>query len=134
YPRKLQLLVNGIKSLTATVTSLQTASFDPSLLIPPKGATERRQCEGLKHAIPTYTPDPAYPKSAKQNRIMGDSKVAMTVQTDGSVSDVQVIGSAARSLDEATIQTLKSWKFKPAMCGTEAVVSDIEVIVTFQLY
>ena len=133
YPRKLELLVNGIKAITATVESVTTTPFDPALLVPPKGAIERRQCADMKHAVPLTTPDPAYPKSASQNGLMGDTIVAMTVLTDGSVTDIRLIGSATRSMDEATLQTLNSWRFKPAMCGTDAVVSDIQVVVSFRL-
>jgi len=50
-----------------------------------------------------------------------------------SVTDIQLIGSSARSLDDATLQTLRSWRFKPAMCGADPVVSDIEVVVSFRL-
>ena len=64
---------------------------------------------------------------------MGDTIVAMTILTDGSVSGIQLVGSAARSMDDATLQTLRSWKFKPAMCGADPVVSDIEVVVSFRL-
>ena len=57
----------------------------------------------------------------------------MTVWTDGSLTDIQLMGRSARSLDEATLDTLKRWKFKPAMCGTEPVVSDIQVVVSFRV-
>jgi len=133
YPRKLQLLVNGVKVITATVENLTTTAFDQTLLVAPKGAIERRQCADMKHAVPVKTPDPMYPKSASQNKLMGDTTVAMTVLADGSVTDIQLVGSAARSMDDATLQTLKSWRFKPAMCGAEPVVSDIEVVVSFRL-
>jgi len=134
YPRKLQLFINGIQVITATVDDLTSAAFDESLLVPPTGAIERRKCTDMKHAIPVKTPDPMYPKSASENKMMGDTTVAMTVLTDGSVTDIHLIGSAARSMDEATLQTLKGWRFKPAMCGAEPVVSDIQVIVSFRLY
>ena len=64
---------------------------------------------------------------------MGDTTVSMTVLSDGSVADIQLLGRATHSMDQATLQTLKTWKFKPAMCGTEPVVSDIEVVVSFRL-
>jgi TonB family protein len=133
YPRKLQLIVNGSKVITANVSNLATAAFDPTILVAPNGAIERRQCKDMKHAVPVKTPDPMYPKSASLNNLMGDTTVAMTVLTDGSVADIQLVGSAARSMDDATLQTLKSWRFKPAMCGPEPVVSDIEVVVSFRL-
>jgi len=76
----------------------------------------------MKHPVPIKTPDP-----------MGDTTVARTVLGDGSVTDIQLIGTASQSIDNATLATLKGWKFKPAMCGTESVVSDIEVVVCFRL-
>jgi TonB family protein len=133
YPRKLKLFINGTNAITAQVDSLAATAFDPASLVAPKGAVERLQCADMKHAMPIKTPDPIYPKSSSQNKLMGDTTVAMTVLTDGSVSDIRLIGSATRAMDEATLQTLKSWRFKPAMCGTDPVVSDIEVVVSFRL-
>ena len=68
---------------------------------------------------------------AKQND--GRHDCSHDCATDGSVTDIHLVGSSARSLDDATMQTLKGWKFKPAMCGTEPVVSDIHVVVSFRL-
>ena len=133
YPRKLELLVNGSKVVEANVVTLTMGEFDEKLLVAPKGAIERRRCADMKHPVPVRTPDPNYPRSASQNHLMGDTTVAMTVLTDGSVIDIQLVGSAARSMDDATLQTLKSWKFKPALCGREPVVSDITVVVSFRL-
>jgi TonB family protein len=133
YPRKLQLFINGSNVITAKVDNLTTAAFDEKLLAPPKGAIERRQCDDMKRAVPIKTPDPRYPKSASQNNLMGDTAVAMTVLGDGSVTDIQLLANAGHSMDDATLPTLKSWRFKPAMCGAEPVVSDIEVVVSFRL-
>src|SRR5437879_13924483 len=68
YPRKLQLVVNGIKVITATVDNLTATAFDQTLLVAQKGAIERRQCADMKHPVPVKTPDPMYPKSAGQNK------------------------------------------------------------------
>ena len=65
--------------------------------------------------------------------MMGDSAVAMTVLTDGSVANIRLVGRASRSMDDATLETLKGWKFEPATCGTEPVVTDITVIVSFRI-
>jgi len=133
YPRQLELLINGSKVISAHVVGLTAATFDEGLLAAPIGAIERRMCANMQHAVPVKTPDPLYPKSASRNRLMGDTSVSMTVLADGSVDNIQLVGKAAHSMDEATLQTLKGWRFKPAMCGTEPVVSDIEVVVSFRL-
>jgi TonB family protein len=133
YSRRLDLVVDGSKVISANVNGLTAASFDENLLVPAKEAIERRKCADMRHAVAVKTPEPTYPRSNSQNGLMGDSTVAMTVLADGSVGNIQLVGTATHSMDDATLQTLKGWKFKPAMCGTEPVVSDIEVVVSFRL-
>lgn len=81
----------------------------------PKRAIERRMCEGMKHAVAIKTPDPMYPQSASQNKLTEDTTVAMTILSDGSVADIQLVGRAAQRMDEAPLATLRGWKFEPAM-------------------
>lgn len=133
YPRDLQRTVNGSKAVSANVTYLVAAPFDQTLLVPPKGAIERRTCAGWQHPVAIKTPDPGYPRSASENKMIGDTTVSMTVLADGSVTDIQVVGRASQSMDDATLKALKGWKFKPAMCRLEPVVSDITVIVSFRI-
>jgi TonB family protein len=133
YPRKLERFEDGSKVVTAEVVNLVSAPFDESLLTPPQGAIARRECADLKHAVAVRDPDPIYPKSASNAGLMGDTAVAMTVLADGSVANIRLVGSATRSMDDATLQTLESWKFRPAMCGSEPVVTDITVVVSFRL-
>ena len=132
YPRHLELRQNGGRLVEATVRSLTTTSFDDNLLVPPQGAIERRECADMTPAVPVKTQEPYYARSAIENKLAGDTTVAMTVQTDGSVANIHLIGSSLRSMDEVALHTLKTWRFKPAMCGTEPIVSDLQVVVKFR--
>ena len=132
YPGQLKLLVNGSAAVKVWVTSLQNASFEEGTFAPPPGSIVRRQCEHMSLPKPVKTPDPAYPRSAAQKRIGGTVTVALTVLPDGSVDDVHLVGSASREMDEITQQTVKMWRFKPAMCGNEPVAEDIHVQVNFR--
>jgi len=134
YPEKLALIENGSRVITATVTDLTSISFDDAWLDPPMGSSERRHCAEMRAPVPLKTPQPLYPKSAKVNRIMGDTTVVITVEPDGSVGDVQLVARAAHTIDEATVGAVKRWKFKPALCGAEPVVSDVEVTMSFRLH
>lgn len=133
YPRSLQLIDSGGRVLKVSVKKLSAAAFDDALLNKPQGAIERRQCDNWKPPRAIKTPDPPYPPAASRNGSIGDSIVSMTVLADGSATDFQLIGSATHAMDQSTLETLKKWKFKPAMCGSEPVVSDVEVIVSFRL-
>ena len=134
YPRSLELRVNSNSRITANVKSLRTAAFDQTLFVASKRAIVRRQCDDMKFAKAINAPNPEYPTSAREKKLRGDTTVAMTVLTDGSVTDIRLIGSTAQSMDDATLQTLKKWKFKPAMCGADPIVSDFDVVVSFRLH
>jgi len=133
YPKHLKLLVNGSVALNAQVDSLRESSFEGAVFMPPPGAIARRQCKHMVHPVAIKQPDPAYPRSAVQNGMGGTATVTLTVLPDGSVTDVQLIGSAGHEMDKVTEETVRKWKFKPAMCGDEPVAADIRVEVNFAL-
>ena len=134
YPRQLRLLVNGSEALNAKIIALRESTFDQATFVPPAGAIARRQCENMTYPVEVKTPDPAYPRSASQNGMGGTATVALTVLPSGFVDNVQVIGSAGHEMDQVTQEILKTWKFKPAMCGTEPIAYDIRVEMNFRLY
>lgn len=60
-----------------------------------------------------------YTQDARANGIEGRLILKITVGADGSVTDVQVLGSVDGALDAAAVAAVKTWTFKPAMrCGT----------------
>lgn len=132
YPRKLQLQENGLKAVTADVLSLATASFDESQFTPPPGAIARRDCDDWKPPVLIKASVAEFSKQARDQG-GGDVLVALTVLTDGSTSDFRLAGSTGLPLDPATVKTLQGYKFKPAMCGVEPVVSDITIQVSFRM-
>ena len=131
YPRELKLLVNGSAVVKVWVTSLQSASFDDTTFTAPPRSIVRRQCEHMIPPVPVKTPNPEYPRSVAHKRIGGIVTVAVTVLPDGSTDDVHVVSGASHEIDEVTERAVKSWRFKPAMCGNEPVVDEIHVQVAF---
>jgi TonB family protein len=56
---------------------------------------------------------PAYPRAAKDERIMGKTLTRITVNRDGAVTDVETI--RAHPVFEAyVLGALKQWRFKPS--------------------
>ena len=56
--------------------------------------------------------EPEYPAIAKQMRVVGKVTVDITVETDGSVSEVKVT-SGNPLLTSTVVGTVKKWKFTP---------------------
>lgn len=133
YPRELKYFEHGISQLQLRVVSLQDQTFEDSVFTPPQNSIVRRKCENMMPPIAVKQPDPQYPPAAAQNRLMGTTTVAFTVEANGSVSDIQIVQTAEHEMDRQTVETIKKWKFKPAMCGIEPVAADISVQVNFRL-
>lgn len=133
YPHKITAWVKGSRDIEIEIERLDRKELDEAELTPPPNAIVRRKCEGMQHAIAVKTPDPPYPQSSRENQLSGTSKVSLTILADGTVENVQLIGTATKEMDRATVDTIKQWKFKPAMCGSEPVTSDIEVEMHFSL-
>jgi TonB family protein len=133
YPWQLKYIENSSVALKVQIVSLQEAAFEDALFVAPPGAIARRQCEHMVPPIAIKQPDPAYPRSAAQNGIGGTTTVTLTVMPDGSVDNVQLVRPASREMNQATQDTVKKWKFKPAMCGNEPVAADIRVEMNFRL-
>lgn len=124
YPRQLKFLENQRPAISVAITKLLTAPFEPALLTPPPGSIERRHCLGLKPPIPLKNPQPGFNTSST-----GSTVFSLTVLSDGSVANIHLLSGGERMNDPA-IETLKHWKFTPAMCGNEPVVSDMQVLIS----
>jgi hypothetical protein len=125
FPQKVDLLINGKRAMSADLETIAAAAFDPALLVPPKNAIARRKCPGMKPPQPINTIEvvPGGPGSVNQ------AFAVLTVLTDGSVGDVQIVGKSGPLVNEAVIAGLKKFRFRPAMCGQTPVVSDVQIVV-----
>jgi protein TonB len=69
--------------------------------------------------------NPTYPPLARAARVTGVVLLSATISTDGSIKDLRVI-SGHTLLQEAAIEAVKQWRYKPTMLNGQPV----EVITT----
>ena len=80
------------------------------------------------------TPDIEYTAAARTEGIEGKLKLRITVAADGSVSDVQVLSSVEAAFDAAAVETVRQWRFTPAMrCGKPVAGGTVVVQRRFEL-
>jgi TonB family protein len=75
---------------------------------------------------------PIYPASAKHTLTQGRVVLQLVVCEDGSVTDVKVLRSIEQ-LDQAAIDCVSQWKYKPAQKDGKPVAVYVTVTVNFQL-
>jgi hypothetical protein len=127
YPRRLKLRVDSSVAVAAEVVSLREATFDDSSFAVPPGAVMRPQCEQMRRAVAIKNADPPSARSAVRGHMRGWLRAAVTVLPDGSLGEVRLFRGGDRAPDAVRQELLTRWKFKPAMCGNEAVVSDLQI-------
>ncbi|HLY04656.1 MAG TPA: energy transducer TonB [Rhizomicrobium sp.] len=75
-----------------------------------------------------------YPAAAQRLNQEGTTSVRFTVNTDGSVSNVQVVGSSGHDmLDSAAIRCAQNWRYKPAMQNGQPVAAPWTTNVQWKL-
>jgi protein TonB len=77
--------------------------------------------------------DPIYPDIAVSARIRGVVIVEATVDKDGRVSDVKVLRTANRLLDDAAITAVKQWQYRPLILNGLPEQFVLTVVLTFNL-
>lgn len=84
---------------------------------------------GSVKALTLYAPKPNYPYEARRSGIIGSGIARLTVNSAaGNVLDARMARTTGSSvLDNATVETLRRWRFKPG------VASNVEVPITYEL-
>ncbi|RUL64262.1 energy transducer TonB [Dyella dinghuensis] len=109
---------------TKAATSTQVAANTPSS----SGGGETRD------AIPVSSIRVQYPANALRNNLEGWVDVAFTVNADGTVGNVQVVGAQPRHVfDSAAIEAIRRAKFSPALRDGVAVESQQHQRIQFSL-
>lgn len=84
---------------------------------------------GSIHALVLYGPRPAYPYEARRSHVTGSGIVSVTVDpARGNVIDARMrLSTGSAILDNATVDALHRWRFKPLG------VTTIDVPITYTL-
>jgi len=76
---------------------------------------------------------PHYPDKAKKNRLEGTCVVRYTVGKDGRIIDIAILNHAVDPMfDEETLNTIRSWRYRPMMMNGKPVEVVHEVEVNYQ--
>lgn len=87
-----------------------------------------------KDLTPLVTPPPMYPPTARARRLQGYVEVEFTVNEEGGVEDIVVIGSEpAGAFDRAALRAIRRWKFEPHRVGGKAAAVRARQRVDFKL-
>jgi TonB family protein len=76
---------------------------------------------------------PEYTDAARKARIQGTVELAITIESDGTVSDAKVVRSLDPGLDQKAVECVKLWRYTPLTESAERVKLVVNVEVPFRL-
>ncbi len=77
--------------------------------------------------------DPRYSAAAAQERIEGEVVLYARIQSDGAVTNLQIVKSLDPRLDDSARQAFAKWRFEPAHRYKEAVAVEALIRIPFRL-
>ncbi|WP_303785672.1 energy transducer TonB [Azovibrio restrictus] len=81
-----------------------------------------------------HNPKPPYPLLARRRGVEGKVLLKVQVSAAGLAEQVQIAQSSGHdSLDEAALNTVRTWRFVPAQRGDTPVAAAVLVPITFKL-
>jgi TonB family protein len=87
----------------------------------------------VKAPVVMHRPDPVYPEDARKARVSGIVTVEAIVTRDGVVKSVSVLKHLPRGLDEAAVDAVKQWTFKPGTLDGQPVEVAFDLMINFRL-
>ena len=81
-----------------------------------------------------YNPKPQYPEEARREGWEGVVLLRVLVDSEGGPESIELSRSSGfETLDQAAVQSVKSWRFHPARYGDQRVESWVKIPIIFRL-
>jgi periplasmic protein TonB len=99
----------------------------------PKVAVQRvRVSQGVTQGMVLHKVQPTYPPLARTARVQGSVILAAVIGKDGAIQNLHVL-SGHPLLQQAALEAVKQWKYRPYILNGEPVEVDTQVTVNFTL-
>ncbi len=80
-------------------------------------------------------PLPRYPEALLADKVEGDVIARLQIDSNGRVTDASIVAHQGQQdplLDEAALEALLQWRFRPALRDGQAIASVVQVPVEFR--
>jgi protein TonB len=134
-PGPVEGFLDGVEGGTGTAPAVKATAPAPPTPAAPRPAPPRpppARVEKLIAPIALATAQPKYPASVRRKGIEGTVIVTFEVLEDGKVTQVRIV-SGPRELHETVLETVPTWRFKPARRGANAVRHRMQHRIRFRL-
>lgn len=129
---------NGVPMEQTVTTSVNFRLLSPSQLAQPVARPLQNSGPPANPPVDSrpvilYKVEPVYPEQASNARHQGTVVLSALAGADAQFHDMKVLRSLGLGMDEAALEAVKQWKFKPAMQNGQPVDYQVNIEVNFRL-
>jgi len=88
----------------------------------------------LSAPVATFKPDPPYTERARQAKLEGTLTVWAVVDREGNVADTTIVKPLGLGLDARALESIRTWKFRPAARDGTPIPVRVMIEVSFRLH
>jgi len=138
YPELGESAIEAVKEWTFVPATLDGEPVEAEVLVPVAFSLDGSKPAEITEPpalIDDLCPLPEYPEAARKAGAEGRVFLEVTVKADGTVTGVKVREGIPEhpELDQAALESVMQWKFKPATSGGVPVDMDIVIPVEFRM-
>jgi TonB family protein len=134
YPQKVQIFRENLAPFEVQQISITPAHLNDDAFKVPDKAVEVEACDHQKPPEAISAPEPSFPKGAKDARQEGVTVINVLVNNEGRVASAQASGPDSYGFGQITVDTVKTWRFKPATCDGRPVATEMNIEMSFRLH
>lgn len=126
--------------LLAPKTSVDLSPSEPFAALPPMTQTSTGESvfqagrDGVSFPPCTYMPNPPHSDGARKAGISGVIRVEALVTTEGKLTDMRILSGLPGGLNKNALDTLKTWRCKPATRHGKPIPVVVPFEINFRLY
>ena len=106
---------------------------DPATYAPPSEAQAWAWCNNPELGPLVDKVPPRYPEQAKRGHVSGKVSIYAVIGTDGRLTNLRVVRSAGPVLDNASLEAVQRWRYKPTRCNGVAIREEVLIDVVYTL-
>lgn len=135
--RRVSITNSDLPVAMATITKLEIYEPSANEFVPTEKMKpfipRARISGGVIAAMRTGMVAPVYPEAARANHVSGSVVLRAIIGADGHVKNLEVVSTVSPDLNQAAIDAVKQWTYKPYLLNGDPVEVDTTITVNFAL-
>jgi TonB family protein len=134
YPQRVQVFRENLAPFEVDQISVTPMPLTEDAFKVPENSIEVEGCEAKTPPKATSTPEPDFPKAARDSKRQVTVVLYTLVTKEGRIGAVQALGTDGYGFSRNAEEKVKTWRFKPATCNGHPVAAEMNIEVDFRLF